>query len=180
MPDIEREGVTLSEELQVAAAVAPAGRAVLYAYELWHPTMASPIRFVNDVVDLSATLESTAPRNASATVTFSACPLSLQRPEESDTAASPTVTLARPDVAGLLKPALDDARGDDREWQLIERVYVSDDLSAPAMLPPLIYEVLSVETSGAAASLTAAYGDWQSWAVPRTTFRLSEYPGLSR
>jgi hypothetical protein len=180
MPDIEREGVTLSEALQEAAAVAPVGRAMLYAYELWHESFAEPIRFVNDVAALTATLEAAAPRDAGDEVEFLACPLSLQRPEESDTAASPSVTLGRPDVAGLLKAALDAARGSTEPWTIIERVYASDDTSTPAMLPPLTFEVTGVELAGAAASLTASYGDWVNWAVPRTTFRRAEYPGLSR
>lgn len=180
MPDITRNGVTLSEALQEAAAVAPAGRAMLWAYELWHPTRAAPIRFVNAIEPLSATLEADAPRNPSTEVEFDACPVQMQRPEESDTAASPTVALSRPDVAALWKPALDDARGSLEPWVLIERVYASDDTSTPAMLPPLTYEITDIELAGAGASLTAAFGDFVSTAVPRTTFRRKDYPGLGR
>lgn len=180
MPDITRKGVTLSEALQEAAAIAPITRAMLYAYELWHPTLSEPVRFVNDKALLLATLEDDAPRDAGEEVEFMACPLSLERPEESDTAATPTVALSRPDVAGVLKPLFDAARGSLDSWVLIERVYASDDTSRPAMLPPLSFELSAVDTAGAEAKLSASFDDDANVAVPRITFKREEYPGLMR
>lgn len=180
MPDIERKGVTLTQALQEAAAIAPLGRAMLYAYELWHPTLAEPIRFVNDKADLSATLEAGAPRDASTEVEFVACPLSLERPGESDTEATPQVRMSRPDIAGILKTALDAARGTLEPWILIERLYASDDTSGPALLPPLQFEVNVADIAGAAAGITASFDDEANEAVPRITFKRSEYPGLAR
>lgn len=180
MPDIERRGVTLTQALQEAAAIAPIGRAMLYAYELWHPTLAEPIRFVNDKADLLATLESDAPRDSGQEVEFIACPLALERPGENDTEQTPSVRMGRPDVANILKPALDAARGTLEPWTLIERLYASDDTGAPALLPVLQFEVNLAEIAGAAASLTASFDDEENDAVPRITFKRSEYPGLQR
>lgn len=182
MSDITRRGVTITEAYQEAAAVAPITRAMLYAYELWHESMGSdgPVRFVNDKADLLATLEADAPRDPGDEVEFVACPLSSERPEESDTAASPTVKLGRPDVAGLLKAALDDARGSLEPWTLIERVFASDDTSTPALLPPLTYELTAAQIAGAAAQLTAQYDDDANESIPRITFKRQEYPGLAR
>lgn len=180
MTDIVRKGVTLKEALQEAAATAPLGRAMLYAYELWHVSLAEPIRFVNDKADLMATLEADAPRDASTEVEFIACPLDLSRPEESDTAASPSVSLSRPDVGGLLKSALDRARGSLEPWTVIERLYASDNTSGPAMLPPLTYELSAADIAGAAGKLTASFDDDANEAIPRITFRRDEYPGLKR
>lgn len=180
MPDIVRKGITITEAYQQAAAYAPVGRAMLYAYELWHESFAAPVRFVNDKAPLTATLEADAPRGPASTVTFVACPLSVDRPEESDSSATPKVTLARPDIAGILKAALDGARGSLVPWEIIERVYASDDASTPAVLPPLKYLVTSTELAGAAASLTAQYDDDGNVAVPRITFKRTEYPGLQR
>jgi len=180
MSDIVRRGVTLTQALQEAAAVAPITRAMLYAYELWHPTLTEPVRFVNDKAPLIATLEPDAPRNPSEAVEFMACPLALERPEESDTASTPTVTLSRPDVAGLLKPLFDAARGSLESWTLIERVYASDDTSRPALLPPLSFELSAQDAAGAEAKLTANFDDDANVAVPRITFKREEYPGLMR
>jgi hypothetical protein len=180
MPDITRKGVTLSEALQEAAAVAPIDRAMLYAYELWHDSLAEPIRFVNDKADLLATLEADAPRDASSEVEFLACPLALERPEESAEAANPSITLSRPDVAGILKAALDTARGSLEPWTIIERLFASDDTSGPAILPPLTYEIQRASIAGSAASMTAGFDDDGNIAVPRITFRREHYPGLKR
>lgn len=180
MAAVTRRGVTLSEAVQEAAAIAPITRAMLYAYELWHPSLSAPIRFVNDVQDLVAKLEATAPRDANQNVTFIACPLQLRRPEESDTAASPTVELARPDVGSILKTGLDEARGSTEPWILIERLYASDVLTAPALLPPMTFDVTSAELSAAAGKLTAKYDDEIEDPIPRLTFKASEYPGLGR
>lgn len=180
MPDITRRGVTISEAWQEGVASAPLSRVHLYAYELWHPTMTEPVRFVNNNDALFAVLEPGAPRNASEEVEFLACPLQMTRPEESDTAESPSVTLTRPDVAGLVKQAFDRARGSLDSWTIIERAYVSDNLTTPALLPPQSFEITLSSLSGSAARITAAYDDENSDSVPRLTFKREEYPGLRR
>jgi hypothetical protein len=153
---------------------------MLEAYELWHPSFDEPIRFVNDIAPLTATLEDTAPRNASQAVEFLAVPMTVDRPEESDTAANPSVTLARPDVSGLLKTALDKARGSLASWELIERVYASDDLAAPAIRPTRVYQVKSFTLSLDSSSMEASYLDHANQGIPRLTFKRQFYPGLVR
>lgn len=180
MPDITRKGVTLSEALQEAAAIAPVQRVMLYAYELWHETMSEPVRFVDDTQDLTATLEAGAPRDASTAVEFVACPLVMARPTESDEEASPTVQLSRPDVGALLAGVMETARGSTQPWTLIERLYASDDTSEPALIPPLSFELTQVVIAGASAGISAQYDDDANVAVPRITFKREEYPGLQR
>lgn len=180
MPEIERKGVSYSEALQEAAASAPITRAMLYAYELWHPSFEEPIRFVDDKVPLLATLEDDAPRDASTEVEFLVCPLAIERPEESDTAAAPRITLGRPDVGGLLREALDTARESLEPWELIERVYASDDTSRPAMLPPQKVEINSMQISRDGGGMEASFDDDNDEAVPAIKFTRREYPGLQR
>lgn len=180
MAVITRKGVSLSEAWQEGVASAPIDRVMLYAYELWHDSFTEPIRFVDDVVPLMATLEVTAPRDALAEVEFMACPLEMTRPEESDTAATPTVSLTRPDVAGIVKAALDASRGSLVPWTLIERVYASDNTSMPALLPPQAFELTNMEIAGGSARMSASYDDEVNESVPRITFKREEYPGLKR
>ena len=103
----------------------------------------------------------------------------MQRPEESDAAASPEVTLSREGISGLLADAFAAARGSLVPWELVERCYASDDTSAPAKLPVLTYHLSSVTLSGAAASVTASFADFGNVSVPRLTFRRAEYSGLA-
>ena len=172
-------GVSYSEAYAEAAAIAPITRAMLFAYELWHPSLAAPIYFVDDRADLEATIEATADRNAGTTQTFISVPLSIERPEESDTASTPEVSLSREGISGLLKDAFDAARGSLVPWILIERLYASDDTTGPAKLPVLTYMISSADISGTAASIRASFADPANVSIPRLTFRRAEYPGLA-
>lgn len=180
MPDIVRRGVTLAQALQEAAAVAPIYRQMLYCYELWHPTLSAPVYVVNDNADLLATIETTAARNANTEVEFLSCPMTVSRPEESDQPESPKISLSRPDLAGMMRPLLDAARGSLVPWVLIERVYASDDLSGPALLPPLEVELTNIDIVGSALQISAQFDDDGALAVPAITFRRADYPGLQR
>src|SRR5512132_306825 len=89
----EENGLTLSEALAEAAYAAPVSRAMLTTYELWHASMAAPVRVVVDEQALSAVLEADAPRNPGEDVVFMASRVTHQIPEESDQAQSPEVIL---------------------------------------------------------------------------------------
>lgn len=184
MADLTRAGVTLSAEAQEAIASAPIDSVWLYAYELWFEWddgAAEPFRFVNDVADLAATLEASATWNPGEEVIFTACPLQLARPTESPEASAPAIELARPDVAGLLKASLDPVRGEPSgRWILVERAYVTADLSRPALLPPVTFQLVSVDISGPRAKMVARFDDEANIAVPRKSFTRAEYPGLLR
>ena len=61
---------TLSLAIKEAYASAPSNLVIHHTLEIWHPNFTTPIRVVRDHVDLTAKLESSAPRNASQYVTF--------------------------------------------------------------------------------------------------------------
>lgn len=158
----------------------PADEVVVVAYELWHESFDDPFRWVNDNAPLSATLEADAPRDASTTVTFIACPCEASRPPESDEAQAPSIELSRGDLAGFVWEAAEAARGSDEPWELRERFYTRTDTSAPALTPCLSYEVSVIRTAGQGVQISALYGDFANVAVPAVMFRLDEYPGLAR
>lgn len=180
MPDYEPElrGISLSEALTEAAAVAPTSRVMLDTFEMWHPTLEDPVRVVNDYNDLHATLEPTAPRDAGIEVEFLACGVKITRAEESDTAAAPEITLSVDNVSGLMSQALKIARGSLDPWVIINRVYANDDTTGPAIMPPLTLHIVSIEISPTTLTITARFADIVNIAVPRTSFKLNEYPGL--
>lgn len=173
-------GVSYSVAFAESAARARLEYAMLECYDLWHPTLAEPLRFVNDVAVLMATLEATAPRDASQEVEFLACPLSIELPEESDSASNPSIVMGRPDVSGLLKNALDGARGSRVPWTLIERIYASNDTTEPHRKPVRTYELDTATLSLAFGSFQANYNDTANEAIPRKTFTRIYYPGLVR
>ena len=172
-------GVAQSVAHAEAAAIARITVAMLWAYELWHPSMAEPIYFVNDRADLSATIEATAARNPNTVQNFIGVLLNLQRPEESDTASTPELTLTREGVSGILSDAFKASRGSLVPWVLIERCYASDDTSGPAKLPVAEYELSGNTLTGAGAAIRATFADHANVSVPRLTFRREKYSGLA-
>lgn len=182
MPDFlpERHGVTLSQALHEAAVASPVTRMMLSTFELWHESFAEPIYVVNDHENLTAFKEAAAERDAGLQVEYLACAVTISRPEESDQAGTPEITVSVDNVSGLLSDALRAARGSIEPWELIERVYASDDLSGPAIDPPLKVMVTGVDMDGETVTLRASFGDPVNVAVPRLTFKRSEYPGLVR
>lgn len=172
-------GVSLSEALKEAAVIAPVHRTVLYTFELRHASLDEPVRVVLNHEPITATLEVTAPVDAGIAVEFLAARVQVGRPEESESASSPTVTLTITNVSGLISEALRQARGSLELWEVTERVYTSDDLTCPAILPPLTLTVSSFEYDGVSATLTCSFGDSINVSVPRATFTPEQYPGLT-
>ena len=172
-------GIQLSEALAEAAAVAPVERAIISCLEFRHPA-ADPIRVTDEPDGITVTHEAGAPLAAGQAVEYLAAPVTITIPEEGPTSGSPRVTITVAHVNGSIREALDLTRDSLQLWTVTERLYASDDLTAPARLPPLTLEVLQVEFPGPPiAQLTCGFGDPGLRAVPRLTFRGSQYPGLS-
>lgn len=177
---LTRNGVTFADAYLEAASVAPVGRAMLDALELYPPDGRAPLRFVNDYVPLFATLEATATTDAGLEVEWLACPCRIKPAEESDTADSPEVTIEIDNLNGAISDILRETRGILVPWVLVNRKYASDNTAAPAQLPPLSVELASVTCEGDVASLTCAFGDAGNFGVPGLTFQRTQYPGLVR
>jgi hypothetical protein len=175
-------GVSLSEALHEAAVIAPITRPMLNTFELYHPdgTPDGPIYVVNDGEPFFAFKEAAAERDAGIEIEYMASWIRLERPEESDQAATPEITLNVDNVSGEMNDALRRARDSLEPWVLIERVYAGDDPLGPAILPPLQIYLSKVSVNEDTASLTASFGDSNNVAIPRTTFSRSQYPGLVR
>jgi hypothetical protein len=175
------KGVSLSQALKAAATVAPAERAVLSCFEFRHSRLPAPVRLVNNSEDFFATLEATAPVNASTEVEFLACDIAKTEPEESDQAASPDINLQISNISHLVTDALKLIRGSRESLLITERLYTTDDTSAPHLLPVTTWEVSAITiVDGGSANLRASYGDPVNIAVPKTTIKRSEYPALER
>jgi len=177
-----RHGVELSQAVHEAAVLAPTSRVMLDTFELYHPlgTPDGPVYVVNNDDDYTATIESTADRAASEEVTFLKSGIKPTFPEESDQASMPEISLTLSGVSGVLSDALRTARGSLDPWELIWRIYAHDEPSAPAKLPPLSLLVTAVDMDGETVKITASFGDSVNVAVPRITFKRTEYPGLVR
>lgn len=181
MPDYQpaEHGVSMSYAQMEAAAIAPVTRAMLNTFELYHP-LSGRHRFCNDNQSFFGVLEDAAPEDAGELVEFLAAPLTINEPDESDSAASPEISLSLDGVAGAMAARLELTRESLVPWVLTERVYASDDNTGPAILPPTELELSSVGIKGSAVILKANFGDPANVSIPRLTFRRGQYPGLQR
>ncbi len=175
-------GVSLADALKDAAVTANITVPVLHTFELFQPigTPDGAIYCVANTENFTATKEGTADRDAGIEVEFLAISISMQRPEESDTAAAPEISITVSNVTGIMSDALRLARGSTEPWVLIERLYASNDPSGPLILPPLQLYVTGVDMDHETVTLRASFGDSANVSVPRITFKRSEYPGLVR
>jgi Domain of unknown function (DUF1833) len=173
-------GVSLSTAYAQAMAIAPTYRATLYTIEFLHSALDSPIRVVLNTEDVNATLEPDAPRDGGQEVTFKALPLGIQLPPESDQAQAPMVQLWIDGVSSLLAEGLEPVIQSLEGVDMIVRVYMSDDLSGPAQLPPLKQRLREIIITQDRVTVTASYKDPANRQFPGKTFTRAEYPGLSR
>lgn len=174
---LTRNGVTFTQALLEAATIGDGTK--LDALELYHPD-AGYLRFTNNNEDLLATLEADAPDSGGMQVVFKACPIKITPPEESDTASNPDIEIQLDNLSGVVSDMLAKTRGSLTPWLLTNRVYLAEDTSAPAQLPPFVVEVRSIQYDSTTSALTCNYGDPGNVAVPATTFNRIQYPTLTR
>lgn len=169
----EQFGVSLSEAYAEAIASAPAARVVFHTYEITHSSFSERILIVNDYQPLTATLET------GEEVEFVPCPVLVDSPEQSDNGASPSIDVQIDGVSGILAARLDAALGSYEKIGIIERIYVSDDTSAPASMPPLSLTLRDVEVNETTVKASAAYDDPVNKGFPAKDYNIREYPGLT-
>ena len=179
-------GVAFSAAYAEAIAVAPVGRVMLPTYELRHPSFVDPatgllyaIRIVNDHADLTATLEATAPVNAGAAVLFTALPIEVSGPDESDSGSTPAITFAIDGVSQLLVQQLDYALATLVPVTVTERIYASDDTSAPAVTPVITMTLRDVVVTDTRVTAKAMFYDPSNRGFPRQEYTNAQYPGIN-
>lgn len=172
-------GVSYSEAYAEALASASVDDAVLYLLEIRHADLAAPIRLVINDTDVTARLESDAPANAGQWVAHTAIQFGIHLPEESDSNPAPQAQFWIDGVSSIVAGELEVAAESLAPVYLTVRTYLSTDLSAPAVLPPLQLELRDISIDETRVSATAAYADFGNMRFPGKTFTMAEYPGLA-
>lgn len=179
-------GVAFSVAYAEAIATARIDRVMLPTYELRHPSfidtvtgLPTGIRIVNDHADLTAKLEASAPVDASTFVLFKALPVEVNGPDESDSGQTPAITFAIDGVSRLLVEQLDYALASLVPVTVTERIYASDDLSAPAVTPVLTMTLRDVVVTDTRVTAKAVFYDPSNRGFPGQEYTTTLYPGLS-
>lgn len=167
-------GVSLSDALKEAAVHAPAERVVLATYEFVHSSMLTRALVVASFDNITATTEE------GHTVEFIA--LAALQPEgfeESAEGAMPLKKLRLDGVSSEILTRLDAALLSLEPVEVIERLYVSDDLTGPAILPPARALLRSGSVNETSVTIDIGFGDPANQPFPRKVYTRTEYPGLA-
>lgn len=135
-----------SEAYKRFLASAPVEQREYRTIELYHPAFASVLRFVQDTQDQTLTLESTAPRNPSAAVLFTAISMVIEEPQET-AEADPVLTVNLGGVGAEVQDQVSLITGEDALTPIdcIYRKFYSGDLTAPVVVLSLAVSTLRFE-----------------------------------
>jgi hypothetical protein len=77
-------------------------------------------------------------------------------------------------------PALEEMDLSDADpVRVIYRPYLSNDLSEPAINPPLSLVVRGITADVQAVTVSCGYADFANRRFPRTLYRIEDFPGLA-
>ncbi len=181
-----KRGLAYSEAIAEAYASAPEDTVILDTLEFRHPSFVDPVtgavialRVVNDHTVLNAKLEDDAAANPSEFVDFQPVRFGFTRPSESDSAQTPEVQITVSNVSRILIVHLDAAKESRIPIEVTYRPYLSNDLTAPHMVPPLTVTIRSVSCDVNNVTARAGFGDMNNRRFPRVDYTASKFPGLT-
>jgi len=169
----------LTQALKEAYASVPSDEVVLSCLEIWHPAFTEPIRVVCDNQDFSAYLEADAPREGGEEVTFIGMPFEFSLPDVDDQTLGQLV-ISIDNVSGEVIRQIELSMSSPDRIEVIYRPYLENDISAPQMDPPLYMEIKNIQATTYRIEARAGFKDIMNRKFPGITYRLEDFPGLSR
>lgn len=169
---------TLSTAIKEAYASAPSDEIIYHTLELYHANFTAPIRVVRDTSTLTAKLESTAPRNPSTSVTFTAFAFNVLPPEVTPTAI-PQCQIEIDNVDRSIVANIELAAGSTDKIEVIYRQFLSSNITVgPENDPPLTMTIMSISADVFRVRATAGFGDLSNLRFPRIDYTAEVFPGL--
>lgn len=169
-----RLGVSYSEAMAAAYAVAPEDEIILETLQFDHPSFAQPVRVVNDHQFLTAGLE-----DDGGMVEFVPCFFKFTRPEESSSSSMPEVNIQVDNVAKILIPFIEQVVQSRIAMSMTWRPYLMSDLSGPHMLPVLTLTLRAIGTDMNSVTATAGFTDLANRKFPGNEYSSRLFPGLT-
>ncbi len=180
-----KRGLAYSQAIAEAYASAPEEVVILDTLEFRHPLFIDPtgavvaVRVVNDHTVLRAALEADAPADPGRFVDFQPVRFGFRRPAESDSAQIPEVEISVSNVSFILTRYLDMSNESRFPVSVTYRPYLSNDLTAPHMQPPLTLTLRSATADVSTVTLRAGFGDMNNRRFPRMDYTSLRHPGLA-
>lgn len=169
----------LSQAIKEAYAAAPSEVVMLHTLEFRHPAFTQPIRVVRDHADHTCTLEAGAPADSGQAVLFVGFVFDLVLPEASDIAA-PEVVITIDNVSMEIEDNINAALQTSDKVAVTYRPYLSTDLTAPQMSPPLTLTLTTISADQYRITARAQIGDYANKKFPSEEYTATRFPGLVR
>ena len=176
---------TLSEALEEAYASNPSDVVILDTLELIHPDFKdengkqTAVRVVRDNINLRAVLEENAPLDGGQEVEFIALGFDLEFPPVNTTPV-PEITVTLDNVGREIIKYLDMASSSQDMIKMIYRPYLSTDLTAPQMIPPLTLVLSDVQANITKITAKARMMDIGNRSFPNENYTSKHFAGLTR
>jgi hypothetical protein len=168
---------TLSTAIKEAYASAPTDEVIHHTLEIWHEDFSVPIRVVRDHANLTATLEATAPRNASTAVEFVAYAFDIIPPDVTHDAV-PQCTIEIDNVSRTILAQIEAAMTSVAPITVIYRAFLSSDLTGPENDPPLTMTIKTITANVFRIRATAGFDDLGNRRFPGMEYTADTFPGL--
>ena len=180
-----RLGISRSAALTEAYANADSGEPELITLALYHPTFVdedgndTAIYVVQGYEPLRATLELDAPLSAGKEVVFLPVQFGITLPEESDTSQAPTLNITLDNASLELMPYLKEVSSSQTQIDVIVRIYMPSDTSAPHEDPPMRLVLRDTQCGDDSVSAYVGYADLVNQKFPRLLYTQDSHPGLA-
>lgn len=168
---------TLSDAIREAYASAPSDVVIYHTVEIRHSSFAVPIRVVRDLVGLTATLESSAPADASTAVYFQPFAFDLVPPEVSMEGA-PRLVLEIDNVSREILASIELAMATPSLLEVTYRAFLSGDLAAPANDPPTHMTIFQISATPMRIRAVCGMQDINNKRFPAEEYSAEAFPGL--
>jgi hypothetical protein len=172
-------GIQFSEAIAEAFASAKAGDPALRTLELRHPSFTDAdgnpisIRIVNDYRNLEATDEH------SQTHTYIGIPFEYVMPEQTDSGAPKAASVQLDNVSREVLRVLMQARESDDPVEIVERMFLPSDTSAPHVLPVTTAELQAPVATVESVSAQIAFGGLTNKKFPARYYAPEYFPTLA-
>lgn len=161
----------LEEAIKEAYALAPASVSHIHSIELRHEAMDESLFLVQGYLNRELTLED------ASVETFVAMPFDLTLPKTDD-GGTQELTLTVDDVDGRASAFCEAAMAFPAPVEIYYRPYLSTDLTAPQMNPPLRLFLLNVTITAGKVSGRAVPVDFVNISFPSEKYNRREFPAL--
>lgn len=167
---------TLTDALKEAYAHAT-NDPILDTLEFRHDSFVGAFRVVRDFTDLEARLESDAPLNANQYVTFSALAFTMNLPRNDDGGVA-RLQISLDNASAYMYSVFDQIVLTQSPLVVTYRPYLANDLTGPAMNPPITLDIVSMNMTQHAIQMEASIREFQNLPFPNKFYSLTDFPAL--